>query len=246
MRVGDTIIAPNKKTNIYLFNKIDDNCIHPFYLATKTYLKSKNKNKVFKIFEEYRKACILNNSNEALGLNNYNVFKNSNSLYDTILPWTNMDRKNYYKLHKEWAIEKNILFKLNRLENFGSIHCTSRKSAIETNRICNIIDGYLNGSLDIENPNLFCSLYLKNNDFIVSAKDGNHRSAVLAALGINKIPYKIREVVKFDELNNWRHVKSNLYSNVAAEKVFNNIFYSKPRKYHSKWKDIVQKSQFIN
>lgn len=245
-RVGDNISLPMNKLNVYLFCKLDEHCIHPFYLGARIYLKTKNRNEVFKMFENYRKNSILFNSNEGLGLEEFNIFPTNGSLYDSVLPWINLDREDYCQLHKSWAIEKNIIFNLNKLENFGSEFCTSRKSVVETKRICNIVDGFLSGSLNKDNPNLNCAVYLYNNDFQASAEDGNHRSAVLAALGVTNAKYNITKVVRLSELEKWKHVKNKLYSSVAAEHLFKNIFYSKPKIYHNKWKDIVLKNGYLS
>jgi len=65
--------------------------------------------------------------------------------------------------------------------------------------------------------------------------DGNHRIAVLAALGYETIPVHITKIIRLEELNYWPNVKLSYFNEKQAANIFHNIFDAKPSTIHDKW-----------
>ena len=65
--------------------------------------------------------------------------------------------------------------------------------------------------------------------------DGNHRIAVLAALGYETIPVHITKIIRLEELNYWPNVKLSYFNEKQAANIFHNIFDAKPSAIHDKW-----------
>jgi hypothetical protein len=56
-------------------------------------------------------------------------------------------------------------------------------------------------------------------------KSGQHRVAVLSALGFKEIPIRVEAIVCRDEVDVWPHVLAGNYSRKMALRVFDNIFF---------------------
>jgi len=65
--------------------------------------------------------------------------------------------------------------------------------------------------------------------------DGNHRIAVLAALGYETIPVHITKIIRLEESNYWPNVKLSYFNEKQAANIFHNIFDAKPSAIHDKW-----------
>ena len=85
--------------------------------------------------------------------------------------------------------------------------------------------GFINAEILVKNGNIRWK----------PGKDGNHRSVLLAAMGIKKIPLIISKMIKYEEVDFWPNVINKTFTKIEAKKIFNQIFDATPSKFYSQW-----------
>ena len=70
---------------------------------------------------------------------------------------------------------------------------------------------------------------------------GQHRAAVLSALGYNKIPIKVWKIIEERDVKIWPNVLSGIYSEAEALMIFNRIFSAEIPDVLSPWQDYIDK-----
>jgi len=73
--------------------------------------------------------------------------------------------------------------------------------------------------------------------------DGNHRVAVAAALGLERIPVLITKVIRIDEARYWPNVMNHDFDQTYAEHVFRQLFNAIPPKFQHAWIEWMQKQK---
>ena len=58
----------------------------------------------------------------------------------------------------------------------------------------------------------------------IMGDEGNHRAYILFAMGYKTFEVRISSVIKKSDANNWFNVRNNLYSNLEARVLFDNMF----------------------
>ena len=89
---------------------------------------------------------------------------------------------------------------------------------------------------DEDYNHISAEIFVHNHKFCWKVgRDGNHRVAVLAALGFQTIPVQITKIIRLEELKYWPNVKRSNFNEKQASNIFYNIFDAKPSKIHDKW-----------
>ena len=79
-------------------------------------------------------------------------------------------------------------------------------------------------------------IFISKNKFCWKpGKEGNHRAAVCAALGLEKLPVLVTRVIRLDELEYWPNVIKGHFSKDQAKQIFFDIFNAKPQKINEDW-----------
>lgn len=73
-------------------------------------------------------------------------------------------------------------------------------------------------------------------------RDGNHRSVLLAAMGMKKIPLIISKFIRYEEVEFWPNVLNQTFTKIEAKKIFNQIFHATPPRFYSRWIDYCNRS----
>ena len=72
------------------------------------------------------------------------------------------------------------------------------------------------------------NLFVSGNNYMITPKHGWHRTAAMIALGYKEIPFLLRldkdSIVRREEVKNWHHVKSGLYTEEQALSIFDKRF----------------------
>ena len=87
-------------------------------------------------------------------------------------------------------------------------------------------------------------LFDENGEWRWLISPGNHRIAIVSALGYNEIPVMAKSVVFRRDVDVWPNVLSGLYSRSGALKYFDNLFEGKVSRAMRPWVDYVH-SNFI-
>ncbi|MEY8714822.1 hypothetical protein AB9G26_05995 [Francisella philomiragia] len=228
---------------------LEKNSLHPFIYATREAINSNEPKKVLrKSLKKYYLSVVPYNASEWLGLK-----KNEVPLLDkeppwvSLLPWENTsifdkklgrqkcaiyDNKEHggaYSIKKGWRnfgpvseevleVETNRLFKLMQsVEKYGFIRDYSNK-------------GDIGGIVLINESNEWKWLV---------EWGGQHRVAVLSAMGYEKISIRVWQVVERKDVEIWPCVQSGIYSKDSALRVFDNIFYADPNNFiYRNWNNI--------
>lgn len=244
VRVGDTIKIGIDKIRIGWFHALDNNCIHPYYLAAKLYIETNNREKVFELFEEFRKNYLINSVDELFGIERFYIFKNNYNIFESLLPWENIDISTRGKSRHENIKNENLTNGINSYEYFGDKNCTLNKSKVEVKRICNLVDNIRKEGFKTNNiEQITATILIKNDEWSCFINGGNHRVAVLSALGYNPISLQIYEIVDLSNIEKWKYVKNGLYSKKSAEFIFDNIFNAQIPSSFNNWKEKIIKKE---
>ena len=159
----------------------------------------------------------------------------------SVYPWDNRTFDDQLKLYPD-EVKKNrlingmkILFDnpdeimKDDLEN--SLFSHAKQYAELTEEIKN--NGF---KYDVNYNHITAEIFVHNDKFCWKVgRDGNHRIAVLVALGFERIPVQITKIIRLDESKYWPNVKLGYFNETQAVNIFYNIFDAKPSKIHDKW-----------
>ena len=65
--------------------------------------------------------------------------------------------------------------------------------------------------------------------------DGNHRTILLSAMGVKKIPLLVDKIIRYNEIQYWPNVINGTFTEVEAKIMFNKIFNASPPSFYSEW-----------
>lgn len=88
--------------------------------------------------------------------------------------------------------------------------------SLSKNGFCNSHDDFVTGDV----------LYNDDNDYVVVIKNGQHRSAVLAAMNYRciSVVISLKNIIYKNQVNEWKGVKEKSFSNEQSLKLFNRIY----------------------
>lgn len=211
---------------------------HPFVRTTRAYAEGRAACYEGSPLERYYAHYQPQNAAESLGLHG----DPSPALlaappYGVVVPW---ERRPLAEGHERCArIAKNE--SRTHGANLSLEHGTSgvgpvskEKGALEFSRLAKLADsirakGYIRSEMrdgDISaRPLLWCGRGVR---YVLYG--GKHRAAVLAALGFNLIPIRVRmgNLPRSDEIEQWPHVKDGLFSCDQARELFRRIWEGQP------------------
>jgi hypothetical protein len=104
-------------------------------------------------------------------------------------------------------------------------------------------DGYyrVNGrNGDIEGTILY-----SNGEFRWFVHNGQHRASVLAALCKESIPLRVTHIAVRNEVEFWPNVRSGIYSEQGALRVFDRIFHATPSPVTNAWLSFAEATSFV-
>jgi hypothetical protein len=108
------------------------------------------------------------------------------------------------------------------------------KGVLEFSRLARLVDGIrANGYVRSNKPDgdiVVKPLLWDDQGFRFVLKVGKHRAAVLAALGFDRIPVRMKfgKVAKMENVDQWPHVRDGLFSPAQALELFRRIWEGEP------------------
>ena len=220
---------------------LDNNSLHPFIYAVKKALKSDNPKKTIrKCLNKYYLSVVPNNTSQWLGLNENELpLLDKEPAWVSLLPWENTSIENKKQGRQECAIydnkEHQKAYSIEKgWRNFGPV--SEEILEIETNRLFNLMEsikknGFLRDDIHGGDIGAIVLINEKNEWKWLVEWGGQHRAAVVSALGYEKIPIKVWKVVERNDFEIWPCVQSGIYTKESALKVFDNIFYANSEKF---------------
>lgn len=235
----------NGRTNNWF--DLKDSSLDPGIFAVRSALKKKFTNEtlykdILNTLRDYKSVIKCKNAAYSL---NIDSFEENNikkfSWWNMIYPWDDIsfeeNEKNY-----PYQVKKN------RLENGMKILSNDPKKILEED-FKNSLDSHTKQYISLLNKimkqgvkfgskygYITAEIFISKNKFCwKTGKEGNHRVAVCAALGLEKIPVLVTKVIRLDELEYWPNVIKGRFSKDQAKKIFLDIFDAKPQKINEDW-----------
>ena len=235
----------NGRTNNWF--DLKDSSLDPGIFAIKNALKKNLKNEILyedilNTLRDYR--SVMKCENAAFSLN-IDSFEDSDikkfSWWNEIYPWDDISFEEN---------EKNYPYqvKRNRWQNGMKILSNDPKKILEedfknsldshTKQYVNLLNDIMKQGVKFGSKYgyITAEIFISKNKFCWKpGTEGNHRTAVCAALGLKKIPVLITRVIRLDELEYWPNVIKGRFSKDQAKKIFFDIFNAKPKKINEDW-----------
>jgi len=213
---------------------LNNNSYHPFIRAIKYALVSDDYKKALKEkLSQYYSIVQPRNASEWLGFNQGELdILDNEPAWLSLLPWENSSLKQKKDGRKECAIYDNKEHD-SRLEieegwrNFGPV--SEKILELEVNRLYSLMVSIeKNGVLrdDKDGGDIGAIVLMKeDNDFRwIVEWGGQHRAAVISAMGYERVPIRVWQVVERKDVNLWPNVQSGLYTEKTALKIFDKIY----------------------
>ena len=231
------INLPTLKGRLGMFYELEKSrSLHPYLLAASTYIEKRSQKDSFDLIKKYSELFTINNANENLGLEEYPVFPDSSSPFGYILPWEAGDPVKKIKARLEQMKKENLRYGLSQISHLGSSNCCDRKILIETKRITELAESIMTSGykLTYKSP-ISANILIHDREYTWMPSSGNHRVAILSALGWNLLPVLINGFIRREEVSLWPAVRTGLYTEESALCVFDRIFQANPPASAKKW-----------
>ena len=200
-------------------------------------------NQVSRILEINRSMSVPNNAAEQFGLDG-----NETKLYDypfwaEVLPWHNcpidevvsktpFEVKKNRSLHN-LIIESNDPDEIMKIDREYSIysHAEQYEKLFQSIKKKGFIQSGEFGFITAD-------VLVKEGEYRWKPSvDGNHRTILLSAMGVKKIPLLVEKIIRYNELQYWPNVINGTFTKIEAKKMFDQIFNASPPNFYSEWID---------
>ena len=207
---------------------------HPFVHAVSAALKNtaSAKDTIHSVLRSYYDLVQPINALELFGLESEEVpqFANEPS-WAAILPWYEESISQWRKIHQASVIMENRTAGRTLTISDGWAWCgpvTEKKLRIETSRLYSLMVSIRRNGLRWHNGTggdiLAVVLMRQDGRWRWQAQTGQHRAAVLSALGFKNIPLCVIKVVNRDDVDVWPNVVSGVFSRSVALRLFDCVF----------------------
>jgi len=206
-------VAISKIINVIYF---DYKKYHPFVITLRQCKKLSNlRYEDSKLYEYYKKFNPQNLSQVMFETDEIESLKHIDK-YNICLPW----RSKIIKIKGEKGLSIN-----HGCQYFGKV--SRDKGLLEFNRIIKLYNLIKKNGYN-KKKKIVGYLLKNDNDYRVIVISGNHRMAVLAAMGNRYIRIKIRNKIPIELsfIEKWPLVEKNIITKIEAEKIFNRYFQS--------------------
>ena len=240
-----TILSlPVSKANGLRFYRLTGNTYHPFVLALKAPLDGKINEHVFSVLKKYSDTVNLRTANDYLGLGKgEEVFPNANHPYEYCYPWCPSQPDNTRDFLINDIRNENRRYGFLSDESLDLPHVSARKISIEAKRLRKLVVSIQQRGFIQQIDDVVGGFVLVDGDrWRWYVQGGQHRAAVMAALGYKDIPVCIRKVIRREDVNFWPNVQTGIYTPQQALTVFDRLFRSAPPPVAQEWVEYVNQT----
>src|SRR5690606_4329352 len=119
---------------------------------------------------------------------------------------------------------------------------SDEKVRIESQRLLNLLTSIRKKGYEQQYPDtLGCFILVSGKNYKWYVQGGQHRAAVLAALGRETIPVYVRQIVRREDVSFWPNVQSGIFSEEQALIIFDRLFVGNPPILAQNWIDFVNR-----
>jgi len=217
---------------------------HPYVLAARRALLKGTERELLirEVLKTFFDLFNPKNPNEILGLQSDRTELKEFPYWSVLMPWDSEDPNEWIvKIEKSVRVE-NKLNKRNLGIDSGwawAGPASSEKCEIETKRLLRVLNSIeLRGYLRNNRPDGDIAVNLlarSNSEWVWQSIVGQHRAAVLSALGHQNIQVSVRNIVRREDVSSWPNVIRGIYSQNEALKVFDKIYHANYSYISSSW-----------
>jgi len=233
------------------------NGYHPYVRAILVALKSphkKSKECIAEILSEYYNLVQPASAASVLNLNDKDIsefdFKPS---WAAIMPWEKKNLDEWCIAHHNSVFMENQPYKRGVTINDGWAWVgpvSESKLKIEVQRLDEVFNSILRNKYNRHDGNdgdiLAIILVEDDGGWCWQAISGQHRVSVLSGMGIKEVSVRIVRIIFRRDVSSWVQVKSGLYSEETALRVFDNVFSGNNFKIAKKWEEYIKNSEFYD
>lgn len=226
------------------FYPLSINTFHPFILALinkETGLDSKVH--AFQILKKYSELVNVRNANDFLGFSREEgIFPQDSHPYEFTFPWSTKSPGEMKKNYIGYYSIENRKYGLNSDECLESVYVSTEKIQLEATRLINLLYSITNnGYVGKEIDPIGGAVFVKGEEWKWFVEGGQHRAAVVTAMGMEKVLVHVKRFVRREDVNIWPGVKTGIYSPHSALKLFDHMFEHKAPSSAKAWVDYVNK-----
>ena len=236
------IDLPLEKARLGRWFTCHSDSLNPFIVAAQSLQNNQSSNAILETLRDFSNSVEIKNAKEALGLENASYFHPLTKLhpYAAVFPWHSQSPEERLAAELKSASEENKLFRLDSSESLW-FHASTRKVEIEAERLHRTLSSINDkGFLFDKTNHIGAFIIAKGNDWRWAVSGGQHRVAALAVLNYTHCPVLVKSIIRREEVSNWPHVKSGLYSEKEALQVFDRFFEASPPPAFNDWRKKVR------
>jgi len=168
------------------------------------------------------------------------VFSMDSHPYEYTYPWSTLmphEVRDFalYDIHRE-----NNRFGFSSKDSLDLANVSDKKIEIEALRLVELLESIIKQGFKQQNEDaLGCFVLADGATWRWYVQGGQHRAAVMAALGYNIVPVYVRQIIRREEVNFWPNVQSGIFSKENALIVFDKLFAAEPPTVAGDWVDYV-------
>lgn len=227
------------------FFPLQDNKIyHPFVLALLTAGFENQEEHILELLKKYRDLVTLKTPNDMFGFDaDEKIFPIHDHPYSFTYPWSPLGPREVREKKLAYHSNENKRFGFKSQESLDLSGTSDEKVRIETSRLLEVYHQIKTRGFKPQYPDsLGCYVLKQEEDYKWFVQGGQHRAAVLAALGFDKIPVHVRQIIRREEAAFWPNVLSGLYSEKKALTIFDAMFHAEIPPVAQAWIDYVDQS----
>lgn len=209
------------------FYSLSNHTYHPLIHALVSGGGSINsREQAYKIIKKYSDLVNLRNANDFLGLWGEDaIFPEDSHPYGFTFPWSPLSPEEMKKNYQGYYSEENSRYGLKSDECLESVGVSEKKIHLEVDRLYGLMLSIKNkGYVTTENEVIGGAVLVKGEQWKWVVEGGQHRAAVVAALGFKKMPVYVKRIVRREEVQVWPGVRKRIYSSQGALKLFDAMF----------------------
>jgi hypothetical protein len=200
-------------------------------------------NRVSHFLEINNSMSVAKNAAEQFGLNGLNSKIQNYPYWAELLPWHTNDidtvtRNTPFEVKKNRSthglkidsIDPDEIMRIDR-QYFAYTHAKQYEKLFSSLRNKGFIHSGEYGYISAE-------VLVKGNEYCWKpGLNGNHRTVLLSAMNVKKIPIIIERIIRYEDVQYWPNVINGTFEILEARMVFDQIFDATPPKFYKQWID---------
>lgn len=209
------------------FYPLSTNSHHPFILALdKNDSEEELKKHAFEVLKKYSELVNIKNANDFLGLSGGDrIFPEESHPYEFTFPWSPLSPVEMKNNYRSYFLEENRKYSLDSDECLESTYVSDKKIQLEVSRLVKLFLSIKNkGYVPNETEPIGGAVFVKGKEWKWIVEGGQHRAAVVAALGMEKVPVYVKRIIRREDVYVWPGVQKRIFCPERALRLFDHMF----------------------